>query len=55
MANENDEQAGVKAIIALQALIGIEETEEQAKLGWANMSAHEKESTIQIHKRLCTK
>lgn len=55
MADETEEQAGVKAIIALQALIGIKETEEQAKAGWHSLTPHEKESTIQIYNRLCKK
>jgi hypothetical protein len=40
-----DEKAGVKAIIALQTLVGIKETEEQAKHGWNQMSDVEKKRT----------
>jgi hypothetical protein len=53
MAEEIKEQAGVNAIIALQAMVGIVETEEQAKRGWTSMSAHEKESTLEIYEKLC--
>jgi hypothetical protein len=49
MATEAD---GIKAIIALQAMVGIEETEAQAKAGWAAMSDHERETTMNVHRLL---
>ena len=38
-------EEGAKAIIALQNIAGIEESEEKALKGWQNMANWEKEST----------
>lgn len=47
----NEEEAnGIKAIIFLQAMAGTEETEEQAKSGWAGMSDSEKRQTLFAYK-----
>ena len=47
------EKKGVAAIIALQALAGIVESEAKAKKGWASMSASERETTMAAHAVLC--
>jgi hypothetical protein len=49
MATETE---GIQAIIALQAMAGITETEAQAKAGWAAMSEHERETTMEVHRLL---
>ena len=41
-----EEKAGVKAIIFLQKMNGITETEEQALVGWLKMSESERENTM---------
>lgn len=46
------EEKGIRAIVALQALVGIIETEEQAKKGWQAMRDYEKEKTLAIHAML---
>jgi len=43
---------GVKAIIYLQALVGIEEPVEEATRGWNSLADWEKEQTLQAY-RLC--
>jgi hypothetical protein len=48
-----DEEQGIKAIIALQAVGGDQETEEQAKEGWNRMSDTEKVSTEIAHRMVC--
>lgn len=40
-----EEQEGIKMIIFLLAMDGIEETEENALVGWRNMKDHQKENT----------
>jgi hypothetical protein len=47
-----DEANGIKAIIFLQNLGGITETEEQARAGWNAMSDQEKEFTIEMYVRM---
>ena len=47
------EERGIKAIIALQAVDGIVESEEQAKAGWNGMANWEKEQTEAAHKIVC--
>ena len=44
------EEDGIKAIIALQGMMNIEETEEQARRGWQSMSASEKERTLETYR-----
>lgn len=46
------EDEGIKAIIALQAIAGIVETEEQAKTEWNNMSDVEKRKTERYHQMI---
>jgi hypothetical protein len=46
------EAEGIKAIIALQAMAGITETEDQARAGWASMSEHERTTTMEVHQLL---
>jgi hypothetical protein len=41
-----DEEAGMKAIVALQQVAGITETENRALYGWRNMTAHERAQTM---------
>ena len=48
------EEQGIKAIISLQALAGITETEERARNGWNSMSDHEKEQTEIAYNTLCS-
>ena len=36
---------GTMAIIALQKMVGLDETEESALAGWRRMSSHEKKAT----------
>jgi len=43
---------GIKAIIFLQAMAGIEETEEKARLGWENMQPWEQETTLRFYNQL---
>lgn len=47
-----NEEDGVKAIIFLQGLSGITETEEQARSGWKEMSDDEKASTMAAYEAL---
>lgn len=47
-----EQEEGVKAIIALQKMAGIEETEEKAREGWFRMSADEKEQTMRAFRML---
>ncbi len=42
------EESGIEAIIWLQKLANIEETEEQAREGWNAMNEEEKASTLAI-------
>lgn len=46
------EDEGIKAIIALQAIAGIVETEEQAKTEWNNMSDVEKGKTERYYQMI---
>jgi len=46
---------GIKAIIFLQSMAGIEETEEQATKGWNSMAQWEKESTEKAYKLFAPK
>ncbi len=47
------DEFGVKAIIALQAAGGIEESEEQARAGWQGLSVNAKQSTEMAHGIVC--
>ncbi len=47
------EEQGIKAVMELQALGGIEWTEEQAKAGWNGMAEWEKGQTEAAHKTVC--
>jgi hypothetical protein len=47
------DEAGIKAIIALQAVAGIKETREQATQGWKAMSAGEREQTMMAYQVVC--
>lgn len=46
------EEEGVQAIIALQKLVGIEETEAQARKSWRSFEDWEKEKTILVYEQL---
>lgn len=46
------EKEGIKAIIALQAAIGITETPAKARAGWRSMSKGEKETTLAVYKTI---
>ena len=41
-----DERQGIEAIQFLQAMVGIDETAEDALAGWRKMSGDEKETTL---------
>jgi len=45
-----DEAEGIKAIIYLQAMAGIVETEESAKLGWSKLDNSERETTLWFYR-----
>lgn len=49
-----DRETGVKAIIYLQSLVGITETQQQAELGWDRMTNHEREQTMLAYAMLGT-
>lgn len=51
-ATLTDEQ-GIQAIIALQKMAGINETEDQARTGWNAMSKFDKQQTEDAHRSLC--
>jgi hypothetical protein len=53
--SKNLDKEGIKAIIELQALAGITETEEQAAAGWLAMNDREKAKTLSVHRMLCKK
>ena len=44
---------GTRAIIELQALAGITETQEDAEKGWNAMSEDEQEQTLIAYEMLC--
>ena len=44
-----EESEGIKAIIYLQAMIGKEETEEQARAGWNGMTEDERSITMKAY------
>lgn len=44
-----DEQKGIEAIIFLQSLAGIEESEEDARKGWRSLTDMQKRSTMQTY------
>jgi len=46
------EEEGVEAIMWLQVIAGIKETEEQARNGWSLMSELEKEFTMKAYKSM---
>jgi hypothetical protein len=48
-----DDKQGTKAIIELQALAGIKESEERAKEAWNSFSESEKLQTEYAHKAMC--
>lgn len=52
--NINDRAAGIRAIIALQAVGGIVETYDQASRGWDHMTNPEKWATLRIAALLIT-
>lgn len=47
-----DEAEGIKAIIYLQGLASITETEERARAGWAGMSDSERKITMETYEAL---
>jgi hypothetical protein len=44
-----DDAKGIKAIIDLQAMVGIRETEESAKKAWDSFSEADKRNTLAAH------
>ena len=47
-----DENEGIKAIIFLQSMAGIDESEEDAKKGWRGLSEAEREKTMEVYAML---
>ena len=47
-----DREKGIKAIICLQAKVGITETYEQAEVGWNNMDSVQQELTMAFYKAI---
>jgi hypothetical protein len=47
------EGQGIKAIIALQKMAGITESEDRAKRSWRNFKDWEKKQTERAHKMFC--
>ena len=47
------EEFGAKAIIALQAVAGVKESETQARAGWRTMATNAKQSTEMAHGIVC--
>ncbi len=47
------EEQGIKAIIDLQAMAGITESEKDAKRGWSLLNDSAKEQTEDAHKMMC--
>jgi len=45
---KSKEELGIKAIIGLQELAGITETEESARIGWNSLSKFDQENTLRI-------
>jgi hypothetical protein len=45
-------QEGMRAIQYLQSLAGIEESDEDARKGWALLTEREKEFTVELYKSL---
>lgn len=45
-----EEQKGVRALIYLQEMLGLTETEEQAIVGWRRMTQKEKDRTISAYR-----
>ncbi len=50
---ELSKEAGIDAIIALQAIAGITETRIEAEAGWSAMPACEKQNTMDAYAVLC--
>lgn len=50
---ELSREAGIEAIIALQAAAGIVETRIQAEAGWGDMSDGEKQNTMDAYAVVC--
>ncbi len=50
-----DQEEGVKAIIFLQNMAGITDTETQALVGWNKMSQGEKKSTLSVYEMFANK
>lgn len=48
-----DEEEGIKAIIALQAMAGVQESEEKARKGWNSMNDIAKQSTEDAYNMFC--
>ena len=46
-------EAGIKAILDLQAVAGVAETIEDATIAWKRMNAVARASTITAHRKIC--
>lgn len=46
------EALGVRAIIALQKVVGVIESEAQASTGWRSMDPHEREQTLMAYDKV---
>lgn len=47
------EEQGIKAIQALQKVMGIDEPYDTAKRNWRTMSVRDKENTAKMHTMVC--
>ena len=50
-----EEQQGVKVIQHLQSLVGIDESDEDALIGWRKMSKGDKKFTLEFYNSLSKK
>ncbi len=48
------DEEGIKAIIKLQTIAGIEEPEERARKAWESFTDAEKEQTEVVYDMMCT-
>jgi hypothetical protein len=48
--NGHDEKEGIEAIIFIQKMIGIDESQEKARIGWLLMTPSQKKITIDAYR-----
>jgi hypothetical protein len=47
---KNKEEDGIAAIRYLQKMVGIAESEDEARKGWASMSPEDRQQTMEMYK-----